>query len=629
MTKHWRKSDMSIFRKSFRYQSAALADLGQLNEFYPSLKAGEGGFRIGDIEISKKDRTQHILVVGGTGAGKGVTLMIPNLIRDMYSNISSVFVDIKAPEMYDTLCGAARKIPGRVFCSFSPFHPEKTVLWNPIDGVTTFGQATEWTEIILNNSSSSDKITGASAGADHYRQLEKALLRSLIMFVNNNVYKERFWNNIATIVQHLLGSKAATASRKQALLKELKNSDYMLPSEIKRGKLERAWDLISDDLSSVINLDEEKFGGIIDSLKNRLSLFKDPRVAAATSRTEISLKQLGKTPMTLVLGVPTTEAAKSKLITAMFLSALVKELREEACASPGNALPVQVALYLDECGNLGRFDLPEWLSALRSQNVSIIAVFQDLGQIGESFGEDRKISILTNTQNQVVLYGSSSDTGKYYSAKIGKLEDERDVVGKSKSRSTTSSSTGVSVNKRQMLYDLMPSHAIEKMIWNGTIGIEYKRQRSIFHLLFGWLLKSIGLKNLAAAPIEKNKKGDPILESVRALVFTFKCMPTITNLEPFFKYKNIMELMGTEIYPLRGEGGPLEALDFEKILNWENAGRMEVEEIKVQMPNESLPIIGTSRRKTKKDKVSHGSETIETTSTSANNFVIEIDPNEF
>jgi type IV secretory pathway TraG/TraD family ATPase VirD4 len=485
-----------MFRKKFRYQSAALANPRELNEFYPPLKAGEGGFRIGDLEISMKDRTQHILIVGGTGAGKGVTLMIPNLLRDMYSNISSVFVDIKAPEMYDTLCGAARKIPGRVFCSFSPFHPDKTILWNPIDRVRTFGEATEWTEIILNNSSSTDKITGASAGADHYRQLEKALLRSLIMFVNNNVYREKFWNNMATIVSHLLSNRKSSASRKLTLLSELKNSDYRLDSEI-TGKPEIAWDLIRDDMDSIINLDEEKFGGIIDSLKNRLSLFKDPRVAATTSRTEVSLKELGKTPMTLVLGVPTTEAAKSKLITAMFLSALVKELRELACESPGNALPIQTALYLDECGNLGRFDLPEWLSALRSQNVSIIAVFQDLGQIAESFGDDRKVSILTNTQNQIVLYGSSSDTGKYYSTKIGKLIDEKEVVGRSRSRSTNSSSSGKSFNKRETLYELLPPHAIEKMIWNGTIGIEYKRKKSLFHLFFGGALNAIGLKELA------------------------------------------------------------------------------------------------------------------------------------
>ncbi|UFP97236.1 type IV secretory system conjugative DNA transfer family protein [Gloeobacter morelensis] len=545
-----------VANKQGGYSSAAFADVRSLRMYYPLRHASEGGFRIGDLEIAKEDRTQHILVMGGTGAGKGVTLMIPNLIRDMMAGISTVFCDKKG-EMYEFLSrvhtGLKKRKPGynRLLLAFSPFDPTSTVCWNPIDSVRTVGEARDWAEIILNNSEVED-ITGVSGGAAFYRNNERALLQSLILWVNNTEYRKVKRNNFAAIMK-LLNLKAAKKAGQTQLRDRLIDKRFLIEVESRGGEARPAWEVIKDDLQDFFELDDKDTIGIIKGLKDRLSVFRDPRVAAATHKSELDLKRLGNEAITLVLNVPSDEGVKSELLAAMFLEGLIKNLRQCAVATPEKKCPVPVSIYADEAGNLGSFPLPDWLTLLRSYSISLIAVFQDLGQIRKKWGLNGADTILTNANVQVVLYNCGVEAAKYYSKKVGDAVTEKEVKGRSVARRGLAGNTVTkSENQKENLYPLMPAHAIDKMEVDGKIGIEYKAD------FFGRPLV--------------DDKGRHILSRVRALVFTFKCRPTITWLYPFFsdKGKEILALMKEgESMPLRKPEGPLPALDYDEILSWD------------------------------------------------------------
>ncbi len=537
-----------------KYQDAVFADRRTLHLYYPLRHAREGGFRIGDLEISRQDRTQHVLIIGGTGAGKGVLLMIPNLMRDMMSGISTVFTDIKSPEMFHLLSrihtAMSKTNPDyrRLFVAFCPFESENTICWNPIDTIRTFGEAATWTEIVFNNSSVLES-SGTSSGAEFYILSEKALLRSLMIFVNNTVYRQKQRNNFATILR-LLSLKQNKRNKQSQLKDKLMNEVYKIENEGKGGELTPVWEVIREDLSDLFEMDDTDLIGIIKGVKNRLSLFKDPRVAAATSRSEVHLRNLGLEPMTLILGVPSAEAEKAKLLTALFLEGLVKELRDQA-GRVGGRLGVDVAIYLDEAGNLGRYRLPEWLSSVRSCGIGFISVFQSLGQIAELFGLYGRDTVLTNSHNQIVLYNCGTEAATYYSKKLGDYINEKKARGKS---TTSGGSLGGSVthsqNPRESLWPLMPPHAIEKMTFAGKPGIRYRR--NFFRQLV------------------LDKQGRRVMEGVRALVFPYATNPALTWLQPYYLDTNILELIDQgEIIPLRQPQGLLEQLDPRSLLYWD------------------------------------------------------------
>jgi type IV secretory pathway TraG/TraD family ATPase VirD4 len=544
---------------------ASLADKSSLRLHYPCQDASLGGFRVGDIEIGWRDRLQHTLIFGPTGAGKGVGVMVPNLIRDMHAKVSSVFSDKKHPETFNILSkvhdSMQRTVVGydRMLACFSPFDKENTVQWNPINEVRTSGQANAWAYIIQKNSAG-EKISAGSEGVQFYRGMEKALLQALILFVNNILYREKKRNNLNAVLKLLdlpqLGPKQRNDKEGNELQAKLFDVRYQIEDEV-TGELVSVWSLIKKKVSSFFQLDTEKILGVILSLQNRLAVFDIPSVAFATAETELCLQRIGEEPITLVLGVPSLEEEQSMIMTALFWEGLIRNLRIVAHKSAAVCCPVPVFCYLDEAGNQGYFKVDRWLTEVRSYLIGFILAFQSAAQIEDVWGIVGAKIIMDNCKAlKLIMYGCGADTAEYFVKSGGKVTIEKEVETTSQTKQPFALMGSRTKGKRQTekQEDLLPIHIVQSMATDDKeSGMEFKRE----YYGFG--------------PLVKDAQDRRLIESIRALCFLFYSAPAFVELVPFYQDQNINRLINDgKLIPLREKlGRPATKEEMIRLTRWD------------------------------------------------------------
>jgi type IV secretory pathway TraG/TraD family ATPase VirD4 len=526
---------------------------------YPLRHVSKGGFRLGNLEVGQTTRTQHFGVVAGTGTGKTTAVMLANAIRDMHSDVSVCYSDKRHPEMYnlfskihDSLTKKNKNYT-RVLACFSPYDPDNCIRLNFIDGVDTIDEAITWADIIFNNSSGK-KITTSSEGAEFYKLIEKSLLEALMIFVNNEAYKRLNRNNFSAILKLLSLPQTGPYKRPDSsnqLQAKLICQDYTIKDPITK-QLVSAWSIIKDNVDIFFQLETEKILGIILSLKNRLRVFRSPYVQFATSQTELPLSTLGKMPVTYILGLPTSEGEKANILAALFWEMLAKELRNVAKESPNLTCPNLVALYIDEAGNQGFFDLPALASEIRKYNVTIIAAFQTLAQLDRIWGKEGRELLLANLQNTIVLYGCGLDAAEYFSALAGTQIVKTVQTSTSKSKKLFSFIPTISESERdqERKEDLITPQMIMKMTdIDGEPGLKYELDEN----------------NEVLVDIE----GRDVIRTIPAIAFLYKSNPAKVELTPYYKDSYIMSLINDGvIIKLRDKIKPFTQELFVETVSW-------------------------------------------------------------
>jgi type IV secretory pathway TraG/TraD family ATPase VirD4 len=541
------------------FSNATFAPRKSIEAYYPTLPVSKGGFRLGEAEVSLPERCQHLGFIGGTGVGKTSMVMIPNLIRDMHAQVSSVFSDKKHPEMYNTLCAVhdslSKSLPDykRIFACFAPFDLPNTIKWNPINDVETIGEAKSWADIIIKNSSGARQTS--SEGTAFYKGIETGLLESLILFVNNQSYREKKRNNL-TAVRKLLslpqeGPKGRKSETNQ-LQSKLMDKSFTIADEVSK-EIVPVWQVIRDRVQRFFRLDTDKMTGILEGLSNRMAVFSDPRVAFATSETELPLSLLCNEPITLILGVPSSEGDKAKVITALFWEGLIKNIRQVAAKSPRLLCPVFVCCYMDEAGNQGFFDFPQWLTDIRSYNAGFVYAFQSLDQIKEVWGDKGYGIVMDNTQNQVVFYGCGVDASAYFSQKAGMTTYRTTTSSESITKKAFTLIPSYSKGERDQDKQeaLIPAHVFQKMSEeSGEVGLKY-------HTDF-WGNPKID---------EYDRK---MIKQLQGIAFLFNAPgPTWITLHPYYRDPYIMGLInGGTVTQLRDKLGHATTERMVEILQW-------------------------------------------------------------
>jgi type IV secretory pathway TraG/TraD family ATPase VirD4 len=544
------------------FLNANFATTKSLKSYYPIISVSKGGFRLGDdLEISLPERCQHVGFIGGTGVGKTSMIMIPNLVRDMHTNIvSSVFSDKKHPEMYNTLRPVHDSLIktlltyNRLFVCFSPFDLPNTIKWNPINEVRTIGESKSWADIIIKNSTGARQTP--SEGTAYYKGIETGLLESLVLFVNNDIYRDKKRNNLTAVLKLLTLVQEGPKGRKpetNQLQAKLMDRAFTIEDEISK-KIVPVWEVIKNRCQRFFRLDTDKITGILEGLSNRLAIFGDPRVAFATSETELPLSMLCKVPVTLILGVPTAEGNKAKVITALFWEGLIKNIRDVARESTNLQCPMFVSCYMDEAGNQGFFDFPQWLTDIRSYNAGFVYAFQSLAQIKEVWLKEGYEIVMDNTQNQIVFYGCGVDASHYFSEKAGITTYQTTMTSESTTKNLLTFIPSISKGERTVDKQeaLIPAHVFQKMSDDkGEIGLTHE-------------------KNIWGIP-KLDKEGRKLIKELRGIAFLFNAPgPAWITLHPYYRDPYIMSLIkGSPVTALRDKLGHATTDSMVEILQWD------------------------------------------------------------
>ena len=361
------------------------------------------------------DEPLHTLVAAPTRSGKGVGIVIPNLLS---WNGSVVVLDIKK-ENYQLTAGYRAEYQ-KVFM-WSPMDA-RSACYNPFDFVSEKGP-TRITDI---------------------QKLAQILLP-------RPEHGETMWVNEA---QSLFLGVALLVLDDSEMPSTLGQVYRILMADARLGKIaEEALDnpdldtACHEALANYKNKAEKERSGVKSSLTSALALWANPNIDAATSRSDFDLRDFRRKRSSVYVGVGQDQLLTLAPLLNMFFQQAVAELSKSL---PDDNEPHEVLFLIDEFPMLGAMPtLQKGLALLAGYKIRIVLITQGLGQLDEIYGRQATEGILQNCALQVFFASNDDTTTNYISNRLGSKTVR--VRSRSQSQDWTSASTSTSYIARPLL----------------------------------------------------------------------------------------------------------------------------------------------------------------------------------
>lgn len=345
-----------------------------------------GRFRNKTLRM-KDDR--HHLIIGPTRSGKGAGYVIPNAL--MHKG-SMIVTDLKG-EVWKATAGYRQQNGSRVFL-FSPGQ-EHSHRWNPLDFVRT-GPGDRTTDIQNIASILIPEREGSDSG--FWQGMAQQVVAGLISYVlESDHYKGR--RNLAE-VNALLN----TSMNLQVLLRLILETETYLST------------FTVQSFNFYVALAEKTASSAITEIQNAMRPFKNERIAAATSVTDIDLASMKRRPISLYLAPNITDITLLRPLLTLFVQQVMNLLTLE---HDRDSVPVY--FLLDEFRQLKRMDeIMNKLPYVAGYNIKLAFIIQDLKNLDEIYGETSRFSMLGNCGYQLILGANDQATAEYVSKALGK-----------------------------------------------------------------------------------------------------------------------------------------------------------------------------------------------------------------
>jgi type IV secretory pathway TraG/TraD family ATPase VirD4 len=367
----------------------------------------------------------HLLTCAPTGAGKGIGAVIPNLL----GYPGSAFVPDFKGETY-AVTARTRRSMGQDVILIDPFGitgaPTHRLNWldtlDPSDP-----------DVVSRAAGLADMLVVAE-GADsesHWNDTARELLRGLLVYVAGLPVERRSMAELRRIVTAPEDDLAATLA------------DMMADPE-------RGHRLPARTASVHLNRPERERGSVLSSVVRHTAWLDDPRLCAALGRSDFTMADLKRQPMTVYLAIPPDRLR----VCLGFVRGFIGLALDGVTAVPDRP-KYRIAFFLDEFGQLGRMDrLADSITLLRGYGAQLWVFVQDLSQLKAVY--PRWQSFLANTSQQ--FFGTADyDTARYLSSALGQQTIRFETGGSSYSDqgiggpASTSSSTGEHFQGRSLL----------------------------------------------------------------------------------------------------------------------------------------------------------------------------------
>ena len=380
---------------------ATASDLAKHGMFKPAAS----GIVVGKFrgKLLRFSGQQFVILAAPTRSGKGVGVVIPNLLD--YQE-SMVVLDIKQ-ENFDLTSGW-RKSQGQDVYLFNPFAEDRrTHRWNPLSYVSPdpafrISDLQGIAAMLYPDGADQDKFWISQA-----RNAFTAF--ALYLFEQfDDEYKRG--TPPALLSFPTLGGIYRFSSGDGTGLKQ-----YLQERSQKPFLSEHARTAFANLLSQA----EETFASILGTFKEPLNSFLNPVLDAATSDNDFLLTDVRKKKMTIYLGIQPNKLAESRLIINLFFSQLINVNTKEL---PQNnpALRHQCLLLMDEFTAIGKVDiLAKAVSYMAGYNLRLLPIIQSMAQLDAVYGKDISRTLITNHALQIIYAPREQQDANDYSEMLG------------------------------------------------------------------------------------------------------------------------------------------------------------------------------------------------------------------
>ena len=373
----------------------------------------------------------NILVIGGSGAGKSASFVIPNALQLLGSY---VFTDPKG-ELYDRTAGFFKK-KGYDVHVINLVDPRFSDGYNPLAHIRGTIDVDTIAKIISN------KEGGDKKGSDPFwDQTSEALLKAVIYYILLNRPKEEHSLSSCLALVRLGGENEG---------EDLRDLFMALPFD---NPARKAFETIR--LGS-----EKTFSNILVSLAAKLEAFDSPEISAMTSTNTIEFSELVTKKSVLYFITPATNDTYNFLMN-IFFSQMLDRLYDFADHN-GGKLPTPLFLILDEFANIGRIPrFEQILSTCRSYRINISIILQSIDQLIAIYDEKVTENIMANCSTHLFLGSNAQKTLETFSKQLGEKTIARDNI--SRSTDKDSNFSGRSYSDQIMARALMTPDELRRM----------------------------------------------------------------------------------------------------------------------------------------------------------------------
>ncbi len=363
----------------------------------------------------------HVLLVGATGAGKGVSIVVPNLLS--YDRGSVVCFDTKG-DLFDT-CADRRAAEGQRIIRLAPFNGG-TDGFNPLDTIpkaspTLVDSARALAEALV--------VRQGTESDPHWNDKAAQVICAILVLVLKRFEgKERSLNSVQEIA-----SDPSLLATTADMLRGMGGIPARLGHQLKV--------LFDSEKTATLN---KEGAGVLSTVARHLAFLDSDLVAKAVARSTFNpVKNLLQRDTTLFLQIPPDQLEAQKGLLRCWISTLVRII-----GSAGKEQAGEVLFLIDEASALDSLSaLEEALVRGRSAGVRMLLAYQSDSQVQNAF-KGKPTLLYDNCTTQIYLGASSIETAERLSKSLGEWTQVLEGFGENMSRSRSEGGGGPHDNQQ-------------------------------------------------------------------------------------------------------------------------------------------------------------------------------------
>jgi len=401
------------------------------------------GYR-GDRAVGSRD-DRHVLTVAGSRAGKGVSLIVPNLL--LYDG-SVLSIDPKGELAATT--ARTRRQKGQKVVILDPFDASGTAStdsFNPLDMLDATSES-----VIDDAGVIADALIIGSEREPHFTDTARILVKSIILYVLTLPKEDR---HLVTVYRLLTGSDRRILDIAERTEGRVRGSAalFALMSTC-RGHFDNAVAGMGENFAQMA---DRELAGVLSTARTQLEFLASKRMERVLQSSNFALSELKTGKATLYLCLPAMNmGTHSRWLRVIINLALVAF--ERVRKKPD----IPVLMMLDEFPTLGAMKSIETAAGLMAGfGVKLFVVVQDMSQLTRLY-RDSWETFVANAG--VMAFWSNTDkrTLDYLSDKLGQTA----VVVEQTNETTLSQRFAGSTGRREELrvQRLAAPNELEKLL---------------------------------------------------------------------------------------------------------------------------------------------------------------------
>lgn len=339
--------------------------------------------------------TEHVLLEAPTRSGKGVNLVIPNLL--IWPE-SVVVLDIKQ-ENWEKTAGFRQKHGQQVFLFNPTCRNRRTARYNPLGHIDRANAA----EVII--------------------ELQK--IGTMLFPVDGAGENAAFWAESAITGFVGVGALVACDPDAPFTMGEIyrRVADGNMTAAI-AAWMQKLGPRVSNQafraIGDFIGGSENTVSSTRKTITSKLNLWMDSHVDLATSASDFDLRELRQKPMSIYLGVSPDDLLRIMPLYNLFFQQLVDLNTRELPNEQAGTNTVKTLLLLDEFARLGKAKvIANGFSYVAGYGLRILIVIQSRAQLKHVYQQDMADEIVSNCGIEIAFTPKELSVAKDLSERLG------------------------------------------------------------------------------------------------------------------------------------------------------------------------------------------------------------------